>query len=248
MLCNSDEEVGSPESTPLVRELAAGVDAAIILEPATALDEVKVARKGVGTYTLTIRGRSAHAGVEPAKGHNAIVEMAHRILAIDQLNGTIPGATINVGVVSGGERPNVVPERASVQIDTRAATADTARALDTALHALAAAPSTVSGTRVALEGRFGHQPFEQSPASAQLFEQARQVAAELGIELRGITTGGGSDGNTTAALGTPTIDGMGPAGGHAHNPEEWIGINSIAPRIALLAGLLLRLGGDASSR
>jgi glutamate carboxypeptidase len=242
MLCNSDEEVGSPESGPLVRELAAGADAAIVLEPSNRVEEVKVARKGVGTYTFDVRGRSAHAGVEPSHGRSAIVELAHRILAIEQLNGTIPGATLNVGVVSGGERPNVVPDHAQVQIDTRAASAETARQLDATLREVAAAPSTVPETQVSIEGRFMHQPFEQSEASARLFEQARIVAGDIGLNLRGTATGGGSDGNTTAAMGIPTIDGMGPSGGLAHNPGEWISIDSIAPRIALLAGLLLRLG------
>jgi glutamate carboxypeptidase len=241
MLCNSDEEVGSPESAPLVRELAQGIDAAIVLEPANRVDEVKVARKGVGIYSLTVRGRSSHAGVEPAEGRSAIVELAHRILALQALNGTIPGATLNVGVVGGGERPNVVADHALARIDVRAATAETARQLDAALRDLAAAPSTVPDTNVKLEGGFVHQPFEQSPASARLFALAHTVAADLGITLRGASTGGGSDGNTTAAMGIPTIDGMGPSGGLAHNPGEWISIESIAPRIALLTGLLLRL-------
>lgn len=244
MLCNSDEEVGSPESGPLVREMARGVDAAIVLEPGSAADEVKVARKGVGTYALEVEGVAAHAGAEPDKGHSAILEMAHRIIAVQAINGTIPGATVNVGTIAGGERPNVVPDHARAAIDVRAPSPEAARALDEALRRVADA-TTIPGTAVRLSGGFVHQPFQQSPASARLFALAQSAATEVGIALRGAYSGGGSDGNTTAAMGVPTLDGMGPSGGQAHNPGEWASVANIAPRIAILAGLLRRL--DAAS-
>lgn len=244
MLCNSDEEVGSPESGPLVRELARGVDAALVLEPGSAPDEVKVARKGVGTYTLEVEGVAAHAGVEPEKGHNAILELAHRVIALQAINGTIPGATVNVGTVAGGERPNVVPDHARAALDVRAPSPEAAAALDEALRRAAGA-TTVPGTTARLTGGFVHQPFQQSPASARIFALAQAAAAEVGIALRGATSGGGSDGNTAAAMGVPTLDGMGLPGGLAHNPGEWVSVADIAPRIAILAGLLRRL--DAAS-
>ncbi len=239
-LCNSDEEVGSPESGPLIRELARDADAAIVLEPTNALDEVKVARKGVGTYTLEVRGVAAHAGVEPEKGRSAILQLAHLIVAVHAINGTIPGVSVNVGVIAGGERQNVVSYYASAQIDVRAASPEGAQAVDEALRS-ATAVSYVGDTSTSLTGGFAHHPFQQSEASARLFSLARDVASEVGVSLRGVFSGGGSDGNTTAAMGIPTIDGMGLSGGLAHNPGEWISIASIAPRIATLAGLLQRL-------
>jgi glutamate carboxypeptidase len=195
-------------------------------------------------YTLEVEGLSAHAGVEPEMGHSAILEMAHRIVALHALNGTIEGVTVNVGVVHGGERANIVPDHATAQIDVRAPSARAVAAIEEALRR-ACDTATVPGTTLRLSGRFAHQPFEQSPASKALFEDARVVGRELGMELRGKSTGGGSDGNTTAAAGVATLDGMGPSGGLAHNPGEWISVDSIAPRVALLAGLLRRRGGVA---
>lgn len=241
MLCNSDEEVGSPESGPLVRELAREADAAIVLEPGRGLEDVTVARKGVATFTLEVEGLAAHAGVEPELGYSAILELAHRVVALQALNGSIEGVTVNVGTVQGGERPNIVPDRAVAKIDVRAPSREAVAAIEAALGQ-ACATATVPGTRLHLSGGFMHQPFEQTPASKDLFDHAQAAARELGLELRGRSTGGGSDGNTTAAAGVATLDGMGPSGGLAHNPGEWISVASIAPRIALLAGLLRRLG------
>jgi glutamate carboxypeptidase len=239
-LCNSDEEIGSPESCTLVGELARAADVVLVLEPSRASDEVTVARKGVGVYTVDIEGMAAHAGVEPEKGHSAILELAHRIVALQAINGTIAGATVNVGTISGGERPNIVPDHARAQVDVRAPSVEAAQALEEALRR-ACDTMIVPGTAARLSGGFVHQPFQQSAASARLFELAQIVAADLGIALRGISTGGGSDGNTAAALDIATLDGMGLCGGLAHNPGEWASVADIAPRIALLAGLLRRL-------
>lgn len=246
-LCNSDEEVGSPASRGLVDQLARGADAALVLEPNSRVDRTTVARKGVATFRIEVSGLSAHAGVEPQKGRNAILELAHRIIAVQALNGAIPGVTLNVGNVHGGERPNVVPDAAHALIDVRAADLAGLEAVVQALREVADAAPVVAGAEVRLSGGFVHQPFTQSPASARLFDLAHAVAAELGYELTGGATGGGSDGNTTAAAGTPTLDGLGPAGGMAHNPGEYILIESIAPRIALLAGLIARVGASESS-
>lgn len=240
-LCNSDEEIGSPESGPLVHELAREADAAIVLEPGHGRDQVTVARKGVGIYTLEVGGVAAHAGVEPERGRSAIHELAQRIVAIHALNAAIAGVTVNVGTISGGERPNIVADHARAQIDVRAPSAESAHAIDDALHRVCATPS-VAGTTLHLTGGFVHQPFEQSPASAHLFALAQQSAAELGMTLVGTSTGGGSDGNSTAAEGVATLDGMGLTGDLAHNEGEFVNVADIAPRIALLAGLLRRLG------
>ncbi|HEX9035551.1 MAG TPA: M20 family metallopeptidase [Ktedonobacterales bacterium] len=246
MFCNSDEEIGSPSSRSLVETLGKPAHAALVLEPNSRVDKTTIARKGVATYRIDVEGLSAHAGVEPHRGRNAILELAHRVIAVQALNGTIPGVTLNTGVTHGGERPNVVPDAAHALVDVRAADLEGVHVVDAALRALADGPEHVEGTRTRLTGGFMHQPFVQSPASLRLFEMAQEVARELGYELSGSPTGGGSDGNTTAATGAPTLDGLGAAGGMAHNPGEFIEVASIAPRIALLSGIIQRLnvGGD----
>ncbi|HEX6798241.1 MAG TPA: M20 family metallopeptidase [Ktedonobacterales bacterium] len=246
-ICNSDEEIGSPESRALIRREAERADAVLVLEPTSDVERVTVARKGVGMYHLAVTGLAAHAGVEPKKGRSAIVELAHKVLAVTALNGQQQGLTLNVGVVQGGERPNVVPDAAEAHIDIRVTSPEQIEWVEGELRRIAE-ECTVAGTSCILTGSFAHQPFQQSERSKQLFALAHEEAATLGLSLRGAPTGGGSDGNTAAALGVPTLDGLGPAGGQAHNPGEHIEIASVAPRIALLAGLLRRLGtGMASS-
>ncbi|HEU5348965.1 MAG TPA: M20 family metallopeptidase [Ktedonobacterales bacterium] len=242
MICNSDEEIGSPESHDLIETEAKQADAALVLEPTSEPSRVTIARKGAASFTLEIRGIAAHAGVEPHRGRSAILEMAHRIVALHSLNGTIPGVTVNVGVVQGGERPNVVAETAYAEIDVRAADEEGVQAIEAAL-ARVVADTDVPDTTAMLEGFFAHRPFTQSSRSARLFALAAEAGNELGIALHGEPTGGASDGNTTAGLGTPTLDGLGLVGGLAHNPGEFVEISSIAPRIALLTGILRRLNG-----
>lgn len=244
-VCNSDEEIGSPSSHDLVARLAREADAALVLEPNSRIDKATIARKGVATYRIDVEGLSAHAGVEPHKGRNAILELASRIIAVQALNGTIPGVTLNTGVIHGGERPNIVPDAAYAQVDVRAADVEGMKAVERALRGAIEVAPLVEGARAQLSGGFMHKPFTQSAASLRLFTLASEVAAELGYTLTGSPTGGGSDGNTTAAVGTPTLDGLGPAGGKAHNPDEYIEVDSIAPRVALLAGLIARINGNA---
>ncbi len=239
-LCNSDEEIGSPSSKPLVRELAGQADVALVLEPGRELDEVVIARKGVGNYRLDVRGVAAHAGVEPEKGRSAILELAHKIVALQALNGTIPGVTVNVGVVGGGERGNIVPDHAHALIDIRAADNAGIAAVEDAFQRIAR-QVIVPDTESTITGELCHFPFEATPGSTALFKLAQAEAARQNIALRGISTGGGSDGNTTATM-IPTLDALGVAGGLAHNPGEYIVIDSIAPRMALLAGLIERIG------
>lgn len=243
-LCNSDEEIGSPESHEIVAELSREAEAVLVLEPTSDLGRVTVARKGVGVYALELKGVSAHAGVEPRRGRSAILELAHRIVALHDLNGTIPGVTVNVGVVAGGERPNVVADHARAEIDIRVPDEQSMHAILAELQRVAS-ERVVPDVEITLDGRFEHLPFVQSEQSKQLFAKAKEVAADLGVSLRGEPTGGGSDGNTSAALGIPTLDGLGLVGGLAHNPGEFVELDSVVPRIALMAGLLTRLGeGD----
>lgn len=240
-VCNSDEEIGSPGSKPLIKQLAGQADVALVLEPGRQLDEVVTARKGVGNYRLEVRGVASHAGVEPEKGRSAILELAHKIIAMQALNGTIPGVTVNVGVVGGGERGNIVPDHAHALIDIRAADRDGIAAVEKAFHHIAS-QQHVPDTESTISGEMCHYPFEATQANQSVFKLAQAEAERQNIKLRGVSTGGGSDGNTTAALGIPTLDALGLAGGLAHNPGEYIVIDSIAPRMVLLAGLMERVG------
>ena len=239
-VANPDEEIGSPFSTEHIRRLAADHDVALVLECARANGDIVSARKGIADYHVTIRGRAAHAGVEPEKGRSAILEAAHQVLALDALNGKWPTVTVNTGVVHGGTRPNVVAERCELQVDLRAATRDAFDAASDAVGRLAATP-TVPDVRVDVRQIAGHPPMEKSAASARLVSLAVALAADLGFALRDAATGGASDANTTAALGVPTLDGLGPIGGDDHSVDEWLDVGSIGPRTTLLAALIARV-------
>lgn len=239
-VANPDEEIGSPFSTPYIRELAPGHDAVLVLECARANGDIVSARKGIADYHLTLTGRAAHAGVEPEKGRSAILEAAHQVIALHQLDGRWPTVTVNAGVIHGGTRPNVVAERCELQLDLRAATVDAFDAAVAEVERIASSPS-VDGVSATLRRIAGHPPMEKSEASARLVESAVAIAAELGFGLRDAATGGASDANTAAALGLPTIDGLGPVGGDDHSVDEWLDVASIVPRTTLLAGLIERI-------
>jgi glutamate carboxypeptidase len=239
-VCNPDEEIGSPFSGPVIRALAPRHDAAFVLEGARANGDIVSARKGITDYTMTIVGRAAHAGVEPEKGRNALVEAAHKILELQALNGRWPGVTVNVGIARGGTRTNVVPERCELHVDLRSPELATLEAAEAEIELIMSAhvvPDVVTEVR----GHGWHRPMEKKNGGARLVALAVEVAAELGFELRDAATGGASDANTTSSAGTPTIDGLGPIGGDDHAPAEWVDLRSVAPRVALLAGLIARL-------
>jgi glutamate carboxypeptidase len=234
----SDEEVGSASSRALIEGLARESEYVLVLEPPLADGSLKTARKGVGRFTVEVEGKAAHAGVAPERGASAIVELAHQVLKIQDLNDPAAGTTVNVGVVHGGTTANVVPAWAVAQVDVRATSLAAAGAVERALKARA--PVT-PGTQITLKGEFGRPPMERTAAVAGLFARAREVGRELGLELTEGSTGGGSDGNFTAALGVPTLDGLGALGGGAHAADEHIIIDSLSERGALLAALLLNL-------
>ncbi len=238
-VCNPDEEIGSPFSGPVIRELAQKHDLALVLEGARANGDIVSARKGITDYVVTINGRAAHAGVEPEKGRSALLEAAHKIVALQALNGRWPGVTVNVGVAHGGTRTNVVPERCQLRVDLRSPHADTLDEADAAIRDLLA-ETIVSDVTIELEANGWHRPMEKKEGAARLVEVAVGVAADLGFELKDAATGGASDANTTSAAGTPTIDGLGPIGGDDHSPAEWLDLTSIVPRVALLAGIVAR--------
>ena len=246
-VANPDEEIGSPTSTPHIRELARDADACLVLECARANGDIVSSRKGILDLRLTVRGRAAHAGVEPEKGRNAIVEAARIVRELNALNGRWPAVTVNVGVIAGGTRPNVVPETCAVEVDVRSPTRLDLESAETAIDELCAStvvPDTTIET--AVMGR--HWPMEKLTRSGRLVEHAQAIAERLGFELRDAATGGASDANTTAGMGIPTIDGLGPIGGNDHSPAEYLEVDSIVPRTTLLAGLMLAIARDPAVR
>ena len=236
---NSDEEIGSPGSRPLYEPIARGMDAALVLESARANGDIVSARKGSGEFTLRVMGKAAHAGVEPEKGANAVVELAHQIIALHNLNGLAPGVTVNPGVIGGGTVSNVVPADAWVIVDVRAIDPAGAEAIT---HALTNLPTqtTLPGTRAEISGHISYPPMARTPAVHFLAKLARDSARELGFEINDVATGGASDANVLASFGLPVLDGLGPIGGLDHSPDEYIEVESFAPRAAMLAGLIQR--------
>jgi glutamate carboxypeptidase len=239
-VCNPDEEIGSPFSGPIIREMAPNYDAAFVLEGARANGDIVSARKGVTDYEITVNGRAAHAGVEPEKGRNALLEAAHKIIELQALNDRWPGVTVNVGVAHGGTRSNVVPERCLLHVDLRSPELETLEAAESEIARICSQP-VVADVTIDVVGNGWHRPMEKKEGGARLAKIAVEVAADLGFELRDAATGGASDANTISSAGTPTLDGLGPIGGDDHSPAEWIDVTSIVPRIALLAGIISRL-------
>jgi glutamate carboxypeptidase len=240
---NSDEEIGSPATSGIIEREAQGCDAVLVLECGRENGDIVSARKGIAKFTLQVQGRSAHAGVDPERGRNAILELAHQVIAAQSLNGTVPGAIINVGVISGGMKVNVVPAEAEAQIDIRATDRVGIDAIIAALHACAAR-TTVPDSLVTLSGGVLRPPMEKTAATARLVELCQQVAHELGFQVNDAATGGASDANFTASLGVPSLDGLGPVGGQDHSPDEYIQISSIVPRTTMLAALILSIAQE----
>ncbi len=237
---NSDEEIGSPGSRPIYAPIARRMDAALVLESARANGDIVSARKGSGEFTLRVTGKAAHAGVEPEKGANAVVELAHQIIALQELNGLAPSVTVNADVIVGGTKSNVIPEEAWVIVDVRAIDPAGAEAITSALTSLPTR-TILPGTRAQVSGHFSYPPMARTPAVRFLAELARDSARELGFEINDVATGGASDANVLASLGVPVLDGLGPIGGLDHSSDEYIEIDSLAPRAAMMAGLIQRI-------
>jgi glutamate carboxypeptidase len=236
---NADEEVGSESSRPLTEEASRTGAAVLVLEPGTGLEgKLKTARKGVGDYTVAVKGRASHAGVDFQNGASAILELARQIERIAGFTQLPRGITVNPGVISGGTRTNVVAAEAKVEVDIRVARAKDSPALDKKFRSLRPFDKRCS---LHVEGGLNRPPMERTPAIGKFFAQARGLAKALGVELEESSTGGGSDGNFTAALGVPTLDGLGGVGEGAHAANESILVNRIADRTALLAMLVASL-------
>jgi glutamate carboxypeptidase len=236
-VCNPDEEIGSPFSGPFILERAEDADVCFVLEGARENGDIVSSRKGVKDIRIFIQGRAAHAGVEPERGRSATLQAAHTTIALHELNGRWPGVTVNVGTMQGGTRPNVVAERCELRVDVRAVTA---RDFDEALSEVErrAKETTVPDVSVEFIAQSGFPPMEKTEATVRLVERAKSLARELGFEVRDAATGGASDANPVAGMGVPTLDGLGPIGGADHSPGEWLDLESVVPRMAMLAGLI----------
>jgi len=236
VLLTSDEETGSVTSRPIIEAEALQHDVVFCLEPAqTPQGSLKTWRKGVGMYGISVSGRPAHAGADHAKGINAIEELARQILAIQALTDYEAGTTVSVGVVKGGTRSNVVPEQASAEIDMRVMDSGEAARLEAEMQGL---KPQLAGATLEVTGGMNRPPMVRTPAIAALFAQAGALATEMGFAITEAGTGGGSDGNFTAALGLPTLDGMGVVGDGAHALHEYVLLSSMPERAALLAAML----------
>jgi glutamate carboxypeptidase len=236
MQVNSDEEVGSESSRKLTEDAARSSVAVLVLEPGTGLEgKLKTARKGVGDYTITVRGKASHAGVDFSNGANAIVEMSRQIERIAGFTKLDRGITVSAGVIRGGTRSNVVPAECVAEIDVRAPRGADGKYL---ARSFASLKSIDKRCTIEITGGLNRPPMERSAGVRKLFDLASALAADLGVKLEESSTGGGSDGNFTAAIGVPTLDGLGAVGEGAHATNESIQIDRIADRTALLAKLV----------
>jgi glutamate carboxypeptidase len=238
MLWTTDEEIGSGTSRSLIEEEARRSQAVLVLEPSLPGGAVKTSRKGCGSYEVVVHGTAAHAGIEPQKGASAIQELAQQVLRINALQDLAKGISVNVVQASGGTRSNVIPDLARIVVDVRVPTMEAAASMERAFATLTPVDRR---TTVEARGGFDRPPLERTPAVARLYDQARAVARELGQELAEGGTGGGSDGNLTAALGVPTLDGLGAVGDGAHALHEHVLVDALCDRAALIAGLIASL-------
>jgi glutamate carboxypeptidase len=238
-LWTSDEEIGSGTSRKLIENEARRSSAVLVLEPSFGSEgRLKTSRKGVGSAELIVTGRAAHAGINPEDGVNAVHELSLQIGQLMKMNDPRRGITVQATVVSGGSVSNVVPDRASAQVDIRFTHLTDAPALDRKLHSLR---PILKGAKLEVRGGVNRPPLERTPAVKALFLHAQSLMRECGLRLGEAATGGGSDGNFTSALGIPTLDGLGAVGDGAHTPREHIVIRKLPERAALLAGLLATL-------
>jgi len=236
LLINTDEEIGSIESTNAIKRLSKIANRAFVLEPPLGLEgKLKTVRKGVGRFTITVKGKAAHAGLDPEKGVNAIVELSHQIQQLYAMNDFEKGITVNVGLIEGGNSPNVVAPESKAVIDVRVYNAEDGEYITKKIHQL---KPLLDEVELMIEGRIGRQPMEQTPRNRELWEIAKANGKLIGLTLEQAAAGGGSDGNTTS-LYTATLDGLGTTGDGAHAKHEFIFTDKLIERTTLLTLLLL---------
>lgn len=241
LLIVPDEEVGSKSSRATIEAFSRNAAYSLVVEPARDGGKIVTARKGVGMFDIVVRGRASHAGVRPLDGRSAIRAAASLVLQLEALNDPIRGITVTTGTIHGGTGRNTVPAECRLQLDLRLPDATTAAEVMDKIRGITPADPDIS---FEISGGLNRPPFAQSEEGVRLFDHTAKIAAALGIVLEGMMTGGGSDGNFTAALGVPTLDGLGADGAGAHTFEEHILISSLAPRTALLANLIASLDSE----
>ena len=234
LVVSSDEENGSRTSRGLIEEEAARSQVVLVVEPASG-PALKTARKGVGMYQVVVEGRASHAGLDPEAGRSALLELAHQIIGLHELNDPERGTSVTVGMASGGSARNVVPASAEATVDLRVVTTEEAERCDRLIKGL---QPVTPDTKVTVTGGINRPPMERSEAAMSLYRRAEGIAGVLGFELGETLVGGGSDGNFTAGMGIPTLDGLGAVGGGAHALSEHVVKAALVQRSALLAGLL----------
>jgi glutamate carboxypeptidase len=236
ILINTDEEIGSKESLPAIHQQAQQAQRAFVMEPALGLSgKLKTARKGVGSFEIIARGRAAHAGLDPERGVSAVVALSNLVQALHALNDQEKGVSVNVGRIEGGLRANVIAPECRAEVDVRVPTAQDAQRLEQAIRSL---DSPLEGITLQIAGKFGRPPLERTPGNRALWNKAQAIGQDLGVRLEQATAGGGSDGNY-ASLHTATLDGLGAVGDGAHAQHEFIFIDKMIERTALLALLLM---------
>lgn len=235
LLLTCDEEIGSKTSRPLVEEEARNAAAALVLEPPITGGVVKTGRKGIGVFTIKTIGRAAHAGLDPRKGVNAIVELSHQVVRLAAMNDHERGVTVSVGLMNGGSALNVVPAEATAKADVRFWTPEDGERIVRDIRGL---QPVLAEAQLEITGGVNRPPMPRSERNIALYEHARALAAEIGFDLKDAVVGGGSDGNFTAAMGVPTLDGLGVDGAGAHADHEHIIISDIPRRAALLTRLM----------
>jgi glutamate carboxypeptidase len=241
LFANSEEEFISPVSRNLYAPIAKEMDAVLVFESGGKDGRIVSARNGAGEYTITVQGHAAHAGVEPEKGINAILELAHKILELQTIPKERPGILLNVGIIEGGARPNVVPERAIGIIDVRARQNDIIPYIQSRFKEIAST-SSVAGSVVSIEGEFRFPAMERNAQIEKLVQCIQTAGAELGLQIKEEMRGGSSDANFIASLGVPVVDGLGPVGGDDHSEREYILRSSIVERIELVGRVIRKIG------
>ncbi|WP_084296135.1 M20 family metallopeptidase [Desulfitibacter alkalitolerans] len=241
VIVGGDEEIGSPSSKQIYENEAADADACFVFEPGRADGSLVSARKGVGSFNLTLLGIPAHAGESPEKGASAIRELAHKILALEELNKLYNGVTLTVGVISGGTRANIIPEKATAEIDVRLPDLQTAHEVIDRIKEISEKTAD-SRIQAILEGELNRPPMIKTEGTKHLLNIVKDMGSILGMEITDTATGGASDGNFVAALGVPVLDGMGPAGGNYHRDDEFVYRKSLLQKTKLTALTLCKLG------
>lgn len=241
ILLSPDEEIGSAGTEPLLVEAAGRHRFALVFEPGRANGDLVRSRKGTGTYTVTVHGRAAHAGNNPAAGRNAILALCELLPPIDALNTTLPGVLVNVGRITGGGALNIVPDQARAEINARATQADDPDRFEQRLHEIVAPLNEREGYRAEVTGSFSRRPKVETAAEIALFNEWQHCAAAIGVTLDWQHVGGGSDGNILSAAGLPNLDGVGPVGDKLHSPEEHIRVSSLPERAQIAASFLCKI-------